>query len=115
MFDLTDGQSFTELDYWLGEFKNYSLATEDVPFLLLGNKADLPSRATASDEIYEWCKANNNIPYLETSAKLNINVKYKCLNLCYWIKKCIQSFNFKFFIIIFFEKYLLLFLECGVS
>ena len=75
MFDLTEEESFIELNYWLQEFRKYSLEAEDVPFLLLGNKADLANRVVDSQRIYEWCKENSNIPYLETSAKLDINVR----------------------------------------
>lgn len=75
VFDLTEEESFVELNYWLQEFRKYSLEAEDVPFLLLGNKADLANRVVDSQRIYEWCKENSNIPYLETSAKLDINVE----------------------------------------
>ena len=78
MFDLSDRESFIEIDYWLEEFRKYAeLDSEDnsFPFLLLGNKADLPSRGIENNEIYTWCKNKGDMSFIEASAKLDLNVE----------------------------------------
>ena len=55
---------------------------EKVPFILVGNKADLiRERKVKSEDINKWCKANGNITYYETSAKTAVKVKEAFENL----------------------------------
>ena len=78
MFDLSDSDSFIEIESWLEEFRKYAeVESKDTtfPFLLLGNKADLPARGTVSSEVYQWCKEHGDIPFIEASAKLDLNVE----------------------------------------
>jgi Ras-related protein Rab-7A len=46
------------------------------PFVLLGNKADMPAdkRMVTERAATEWCESQGNMPYLETSAKNDLNV-----------------------------------------
>lgn len=44
-----------------------------VPFILVGNKCDLPEHAVTQDKIME-SMGTSKIPYSQTSAKENINV-----------------------------------------
>ena len=75
---MSDRDSFIEIESWLEEFRKYAeVESEDTtfPFLLLGNKADLPARGTESSEVYTWCKDHGNMPFIEASAKLDLNVE----------------------------------------
>ncbi|VDD79995.1 unnamed protein product [Mesocestoides corti] len=80
LFDVTDRQSFTSL----GEFVEHILRvkhTDNVPMLICGNKVDLvESRKVSPEEAEEFCR-KCNVPYLETSAKTNKNVKNAFLTL----------------------------------
>ena len=75
---MSERDSFIEINHWLEEFRKYAeVEDEDLnfPFLLLGNKADLPARGSENSEIYEWCKDHGDMPYIEASAKLDLNVE----------------------------------------
>ena len=49
---------------------------ERFPFVLLGNKADQEAdRKVNAEEAKAWCTKNGGIPYYETSAKDDTNVK----------------------------------------
>eukprot|EP01147_Barroeca_monosierra_P011248 gene11248-3295_t len=77
-FDLTDRASFTNIDMWREEFMKHAEMEDDgkiFPFLLLGNKADLPNHEVSEEEAQEWCSRNGNVPYFETSAKTGSNVE----------------------------------------
>jgi len=75
-FDVTDKNSFRSLDMWKEEFLAQSVArnSENFPFVVLGNKVDLPNRTVPTKRAQQWCHCNSDIPYFETSAKENINV-----------------------------------------
>ena len=47
---------------------------ETVPFILVGNKADLEERRKVSKEETETLAAKWGVPYVETSAKTKTNV-----------------------------------------
>ena len=76
-FDVNDAQSFENLLMWKKEFLHYSDVREPdrFPFVLLGNKVDRGERVVTAQQAKEWCAANGNMPYFETSAKDNINVE----------------------------------------
>ena len=78
VFDLTDPKSFESIESWRTEFLN-QLNPEDpdtFPFVLLGNKCDkVAERKVQALEIKQYCETKSNIPYFETSAKDNTNVK----------------------------------------
>ncbi len=76
-YDITNATSFQNLLKWKDGFLEHS-APEDpehFPFVLLGNKVDKePERQISSLKATEWCKANGDMPYFETSAKESIAV-----------------------------------------
>jgi len=78
VFDLTSRDSFNNLGDWKKEFLN-SLNPPDAdtyPFILFGNKSDLKDDIKVQDEeIEEFCKVNNNMPYFSTSAKDDSNLE----------------------------------------
>ena len=69
VFDVTNKKSFESLVKWLEDIKE-----EDNNFsmILFGNKCDLPNREVSEEEAENFAK-KNNIPYMETSAKLKTN------------------------------------------
>ncbi|XP_076446566.1 ras-related protein Rab-9A-like [Babylonia areolata] len=78
-FALDNLSSFCNLTMWREEFLYYSdvpLGCE-FPFLVIGNKADLPDheRAVSDLNANAWCRANGDVPYFETSAKEALNVE----------------------------------------
>ncbi|KAL8584524.1 hypothetical protein ACOMHN_016844 [Nucella lapillus] len=76
-FALDSLASFCNLTMWREEFLYYSdiPVGHEFPFLVLGNKADLPERAISDLNVQAWCRANGDVPYIETSAKQVLNVE----------------------------------------
>ena len=76
-FDLTQPESFQNVEIWRTEFLN-ALNPSDAstyPFVLLGNKSDLSdSIKVTKEEIDAYCNSHNNMPYFATSAKDDINL-----------------------------------------
>ena len=70
VYDVTNRQSFIDLQNWLKDVKN---ATDKVSIILFGNKCELENRAVTKEEAEQFAK-KNNIPYIETSAKSKINI-----------------------------------------
>ena len=70
VFDITNRKSFEDLNMWIDDINN---ATDKVSIILFGNKCDLQNRKISKEEAEKFAK-KNNIPYIETSAKLNINI-----------------------------------------
>jgi Ras-related protein Rab-7A len=72
VFDLTNAESFSNLDGWQKEFTEKAVAKdgESIPFVVLGNKVDQEmERQVSNDKAKSWCRYNGNMPYFETSAK----------------------------------------------
>ena len=70
VFDLTNKKSFEDLDNWLEKVKDCSGKSS---LIIFGNKSDLEDRKIKKEEAEKFAK-EHNIPYIETSAKLNINI-----------------------------------------
>ncbi|XP_005111036.1 ras-related protein Rab-9B [Aplysia californica] len=75
-FAVDDRKSFENLPMWKREFLYYADIQEGTPFpfLVLGNKVDVPSRDVGEEAARSWCARNGNLPYFETSAKDSTNV-----------------------------------------
>lgn len=74
VFDLTREQTYTETRKWLTEIRQF--AGEDIPFVLIGNKADLiedVGEVIDREEAASFAEGENSI-YIETSAKTGVNV-----------------------------------------
>lgn len=70
VFDITDRQSFDDVPGWLQTLSD----KVEVPFILIGNKADLADqRAVSFDEASAFANSHN-VPYFETSAVTNYNI-----------------------------------------
>jgi len=73
VFDLTREQTYTEIRKWLTEIRQFA---GDIPFVLIGNKADLiedVGMVIDRDEARNYAENEGSI-YIETSAKTGINV-----------------------------------------
>ena len=74
VFDLTREQTYTETRKWLTEIRQF--AGENIPFVLIGNKADLiedVGLVIDRDEARAFAEKEGSI-YVETSAKTGVNV-----------------------------------------
>ncbi|EGD77558.1 TKL/DICTY4 protein kinase [Salpingoeca rosetta] len=72
-YDVTDKDSFDNVNYWLQEIDRY--AHENVNRLLLGNKIDLEAKKQVDHATAKEFADNVGMPFLEVSAKNNINVE----------------------------------------
>lgn len=73
IFDVTHKDSFTSIDKWMKKVKEN--ASEDVEFIIIGNKCDLTDEIVIKREnVYEFLDSNkiDRSKYYETSAKENI-------------------------------------------
>ena len=72
VFDLTNEESFKNIDNWRKEFLNNLNPAEGdkYPFVLFGNKSDMVEDIKVTeDQIKEYCLAHNNMPYFQVCAK----------------------------------------------
>lgn len=76
-YAVDDRKSFENLLMWKKEFLYYADIQEGspFPFIILGNKVDIPERDVSEDVAKAWCSRNGNLPYFETSAKDSVNVE----------------------------------------
>ncbi|KAG7502689.1 ras-related protein Rab-9A-like [Solea senegalensis] len=75
-FSVDDGQSFLNLAHWKKEFTYYAdlKDPDSFPFVVVGNKLDVPERQVSGEDARKWCRENGGHPYFETSAKDATNV-----------------------------------------
>jgi small GTP-binding protein len=72
-FNLTDRQSFVRANTWLQEISKN--CPDYIRTILVGTKADLADRRQVSTEEAKEFAQHAGIPYIETSAKSNINIE----------------------------------------
>lgn len=78
-FSLDDKASFLNIAMWRNEFLYYADIKDGkkFPFIVVANKVDIEDKREVSEaEAKNWCIENGNLPYVETSAKVAINVDY---------------------------------------
>ena len=76
VYDITDSNSFDQIDEWKRKFIQQSDIDKpnEYPFLLLGNKSDLNNnRVVLTDDAKEYA-TNNRMLFYETSAKTGNNI-----------------------------------------
>ena len=71
LYDITDMGSFEHLDNW---FKVIREVNENVNVILVANKCDMDDKRLISEEEGNKLATENNISFVEASAKENINV-----------------------------------------
>ena len=68
-FDLTDKQSFDQLNYWIYEIEKNKSKEHPLYFVLFGNKCDDKEYIVIKDDDIETLKKKYNLEYFSTSAK----------------------------------------------
>jgi Ras-related protein Rab-2A len=72
-YDITNIHSFYDIERWLKDAKTYSSSHPTI--ILIGNKCDLDFKRAVPIEKAQKYANDNNILFLESSAKENINIK----------------------------------------
>ena len=72
VFDLSDLHSFSALETWVHDIYSV-ISSEYLVIILVGTKSDLPNILITDEMICEFCR-KYKLPYVETSAKENINI-----------------------------------------
>ena len=92
VFDLSDKQSFINIENWLKDINKYC-DVPNIPKILIGNKLDLKSKIQVSDEeIHKFC-SKNNLKYIKTSVKDDINIEKCFIELGEQIQKDRERIN----------------------
>ena len=72
VYDITDSKSFDSIGKWLRNI--YENANEDVVKMIIGNKCDMDDKRVIAAERGQEVARHHGIPFIETSAKTNVNV-----------------------------------------
>ena len=72
VYSITDRRTFDHVAKWLDDIS--SLAADDVEVVIVGNKSDLEDKRIVSTNAGETLASENNVRFLETSAKEDTNV-----------------------------------------
>lgn len=78
VFDITDAASFKNIETWRTEFLEQLNPSNpnEFPLVLIGNKCDMQNEMQVNNEdIQNYCKEHNNMPFYMCSAKDNINLE----------------------------------------
>ncbi|KAJ5077762.1 ras-related protein rab-8b [Anaeramoeba ignava] len=73
VYDITNPESFNKLDYWIKELKSQEQA--NAMFMIIGNKCDLEDKRKISKEKGEKFAKENDVLFMETSAKDGTNIE----------------------------------------
>ncbi|KAL4815954.1 P-loop containing nucleoside triphosphate hydrolase protein [Aspergillus spinulosporus] len=95
VFDITRPATFASCTQWLEDLRQ--IAEEGIVVILVGNKSDLAGddadsnqRRVTRQEAEEWCRINNVVRYLETSAKSGEGVERAFLEVAERIYRNIE-------------------------
>ena len=94
VYDITNEESFDNLNMWI-KFSNDACNTNAINFLV-GNKSDLEEKRKISKEKAENFAKENDLIYLETSAKNNDNVSKLFEYFTYKLIKYFEKNNEKY-------------------
>ena len=75
IFDITKRDTFEKLDYWLTDLQENSDNLDYLFIYLIGNKNDLEAERKVSTEEANKFAQENNLSYIEVSAKTGFNIK----------------------------------------
>jgi len=74
VYAINSKKSFDNLEMWLRELRNHS--NPDAKVFLIGNKIDLENqREVTKEEGEKFCKDNNILEFIESSAKTGVNAQ----------------------------------------
>jgi Ras-related protein Rab-10 len=79
VYDITSAKTFDNITKWLRNIDEH--ANEDVEKMILGNKCDMEDKRQVPRDRGDSIAREHRIPFLETSAKSNINVEKAFLDL----------------------------------
>lgn len=85
VYDVTQARSFDNINKWLRNIDDH--ASGDVVKMLIGNKCDMDDRRCIDRARGEALAREHAIPFLETSAKNNVNVEKAFLEITRLILK----------------------------
>jgi len=85
VYDVTDEKSFGNIRTWFSNVEQH--ASEGVNKILIGNKCDWDEKRVVSTEQGQALADELGIPFLEVSAKSNINIEKAFYSLAGDIKK----------------------------
>jgi len=71
IFDITNQQSFTNIDFWINKIKELG---GNIPFVIIGNKLDKSNERRVKFEDANEKAKKHNVRYIETSAKTGNNI-----------------------------------------
>ena len=99
VFDITRRSSFESVTQWLHDLRQ--IAEEGIVVILVGNKLDLAEqstgveggskRAVSKEEAEDWCRRENIVRYVETSAKSGEGVEKAFLEVAERIYQNIEA------------------------
>ena len=72
IYDITDQDSFDHINNWITIIKE---ANENASLILVANKCDIEDKRVISEDEGNKLAVENNISFVEASAKENINIK----------------------------------------
>jgi len=75
VFDVTNSESFDDVESWLTEANMHIVPNTYIAKLLVGNKADLADKRQVSTQTAQQFADKLKIQYLETSAKTATNIE----------------------------------------
>lgn len=84
VYDITNEKSFDNIKTWIRNIEQH--ASEDVEKMILGNKCDMEDKRVISKEQGEKLATEYGVPFMETSAKANINVEEAFVKIARAIK-----------------------------
>ena len=87
VYDITNKKSFLSVSNWI---KLINEENNNIPYVLAGNKCDLQKERVVQEEEGKQFSLDNNIDFLETSAKEGLNIM-ECINN--FVKKIVNSEN----------------------
>eukprot|EP01155_Anaeramoeba_flamelloides_P042933 Anaeramoba_flamelloidesc36719_g1_i2.p1 GENE.c36719_g1_i2~~c36719_g1_i2.p1 ORF type:complete len:206 (+),score=59.42 c36719_g1_i2:29-646(+) len=86
VYDITDYKSFKEIASWQEDI--FEICKPKAQFLLIGNKKDMEDdREVTTEEGKNYAK-ENNMSFLETSAKDNLNVEKAFIQV---LEQCVEN------------------------
>ena len=89
VYDISRRDSFTHLKNWINDVKEMTNDTTNI--ILVGNKSDLLHKRAISYEEGKQFADDNNIQFIETSARDGTNIDETFINVAHMILKKIEN------------------------